>query len=560
MFQAPRTVAAAGGAVLTVDMLEIDSASGLPLQLYLFLVIFQGDSQSDRRSQVIWVQASAPVPPETCAPGPGGASSELSGLLDWESGPVEGCAVSASWQPAGRKTLPVTEVPLRAATLYGGGVRVDRCRLVKMPGGVLAGKEAHPPLSRVESTWLQAPHARKEGRGARDSAHCCLAWANAQHSGGALGLAASWGQSVVLYELFDGTWTVMNEVAPPEGLHRPVLRLAAWHGEGGSPEGGDPEGGFLATFASEMAIRESSSVFLKSSRDTSTSGVQNSETEGKEKALGEELLSDEGMTIIGQKRQVGAAAVPSMFILGEMVQGEEARRVHATCSLLYRSGRSSSAMADLALDLDFLPYPDIAVSRGGFLYLSSTLGPPQVALVALCQPGRSAACSRPLENAGKPMQGRSLQVLKKFSLGNILCSTGLSEPAPEVRVRALEILESGHEPLPVENAAEAGANFVVQLEKKEPPASGRFFSGQVAGSSVSEVYCASYEFRAPSRGREIPGRDSQLHALERRFAARMDALERTLCGALSDLSASVCTRLDALEAKVATVAQAHPRS
>ena len=222
--------------------------------------------------------------------------------------------------------------------------------------------------------------------------------------------------------------------------------------------------------------------------------------------------------------------------------------------------RSSSAMADLALDLDFLPYPDIAVSRGGFLYLSSTLGPPQVALVALCQPGRSAACSRPLENAGKHMQGRGLQVLKKFSLGNILCSTGLSEPAPEVRVRALEILEAGHEPLPAENAAEAGANFVVQLEKKEPPASGRFFSGQVAGSSVSEVYCASYEFRAPSRGREIPGRDSQLHALERRFAARMDALERTLCGALSDLSASVCTRLDALEAKVATVAQAHPRS
>ncbi len=554
MFQAPRTVAAAGGAVLTVDMLEIESTSGLPLQLYLFLVIVQ-TSQSDRRSQVIWVQESTTEPPKTSAPGPGSASSERSGLLDWETGPAEGCAVSAFWQPAGRKTLPATEATMHAATLYGGGVRVDRCRLVKMPDGAHVGTKAHPPLCRVESTWLQAPHARKGGRGEGESAHCCFAWTNAQHSGGALGLAASWGQSVVLFEVFDGTWTVMKEVAPPEGLHRPVLRLAAWRGEGKSPEGG-----FLATFASETTIRETNPVFLKTSRDTTTSGVQNLETEGEEKALGEELLSDEGMTIIGQKVQVGAAAVPSMFILGELDQGEDARRVHSTCSLLYLSGRSSSTMADLALDLDFLPYPDIAVSRGGFLYLSSTLGPPQVALVALCQPGCSAAGSRPLANAGEPMQGRSLQVLKKFSLGNILCRTGLSEPAPEVRVRALEVLEAGHEPFPVENGVGGWANFVVQLEKKESLASGRFFSGRVAASSVSEVYCASYEFRPPSRGREIPGRDSQLHALERIFAARMDALERTLCRALSDLSASVCTRLDALEAKVATVAQAHPRS
>ena len=552
VFQAPRTSSGTGGGVLTVDMLEMESlARGIPPQL-LFLVIFQGDSPADRRSQVIWVQASTPLPTETCAPEPGLASSERSGLLDLETGPAQSCAVSASWQRARRETERIADV--RAATLYGGGIRVDRCRLGETPGGGLAGGEPPPALSCVESTWLPAPHAREDGGGGEGaSAHCCFAWTHAQDSVRPLGLAASWGRSVVLYELFEGTWSVRKEVVPPEGLHRPVLRLAAWHSEGGSPGGADlPEGGFVATFASEMTMRETSPVFLETSRDTTASGAPDSATEGEEKGLGEELLSDEGMTMIGQKTQVAAAAVPSMFILGELDLGTDARGVCAACSLLHRPGRGSSGNADLALELDFLPHPDIAVSRGGFLYLSSTLGPPQVGLVALCQHGeRSTAGSGP---SAKAMQGRSLQVLKKFSLGNILSRAGLSEPAPQVRVRALEVLS------PVGSAPGDRANFVVQFEENEPPASGRFFSAQVASSSVSQVFCASFEFQPPSRGRETPNRDSQSYALERILVSRMDALERTLRGALSDLSSTVCKRLDALEAKVAAASRAPPRS
>jgi len=353
------------------------------------------------------------------------------------------------------------------------------------------------------------------------------------------GLAAFWGENVILYKCDAEVWTVEREISLEAVQHRPILQLAAFQSEKG--RNGE---GLVITVAAETAFRDTNPAFLKASLEKSS---------GPESGLPEEVVSEDGMTIIGKKPLTGAE-VPSMFLL-DTRRGAETSEMHASCALL--QGLCGRRTKSHVLDLEFLPHPDIVASKRGCIFISSTLGNSQVTLVApqhtVCpgeKPGPTGIVN------GKAWE-RSLRVIKKFYLCPPLSVGG---PSQRLRVRSLKVLEAGHALNPSGNTKSVSASFLVQLEKRDTPPVGQFFNVE-ASTGSSELYCSWYRFQSPwSRNRETrsgvldaetaEAPASHLQPLEDKVMARIDALESALCGAISVLTSTVNARLDSLEAAV----------
>ena len=519
-FEAPgRPYQARGMTVLSVDILECEGDESI----CYFLVVLQ-DKSHGQRTQVMFVDSHAPAS-GTCQ------TVKLPGLTRQNMPP----AIAAKWQ--NNNGFRNRDLPLRAGWLHEDGIIVYTYRWVGRGHGHCGLEDACPEAR------LNAPHAQKIKEGlVRRSASCCFAWTNDVGLGAGPGLAAFWGEKVILYKCDAEVWTVEREISLAFlGEHRPILQLAAFQSEKGCNGGG-----LVITVAAETAFRDTNPAFLEASLEKS-SGPES------ESGLPEEVISEDGMTIIGKKPLTGAE-VPSMFLL-DMNQGAETSEMHASCALL--QGLCGRRTESHVLDLEFLPHPDIVASKRGCIFISSTLGNCQVTLVAPQHTACPGEKPGPTGIVNGKTWERSLRVIKKFYLCPPLSVGG---PSQRLRIRSLKVLEAGHALNPSESTKSDSASFLVQLEKRDTPPVGQFFNVE-ASTGSSELCCSWYRFQSPwSRNRETrsgvldaetaEAPASHLQPLEDKVMARIDSLESALCGAISVLSSTVNARLDSLEAAV----------